>query len=456
MTELTLEQTLDLGDYLAAFKRRRGLIASVAGIIFILGVIIAFIWPPTYKSTSTILIEAQEVPAELIQSTVTSFAAQRIQIISQRVMTRGKLVEIMDKYGLYKATRKRQTIEKILQEMRRDISVDMITASVVDPRTGRPSAASIAFTLSFKSENPVHAQKVASEMTTLFLNENLKSRTEKAAETYDFLTDEADRLNDEITSYETQLAEFKERNLNTLPESRGLNTEALARAEQEAANINLQIQGAKERKMYLEGQLPLLSEYSTGANMSPRGRLHALRNQHLSLSSHYSPDHPDIISLQREILSLEKETGDVASPDDLMNQIGALQQELTALEQTYTQEHPDVKSLKRQITALEDEFDNLPEDSDSAPAAPDNPAYVNLKTQLSTADSEVRSLTIRRTELLDRIAEYEERLLQTPKSEQAYRAITRNLEYATVRYQGVKAKQMTKNPLVRTGQPLFF
>ncbi len=133
------------------------------------------------------------MPDELIQSTVTSFAAQRIQLISQRVMTRTNLVEIMDKYGLYKDERRRETIEEVLEQMREDISVDMITAEVVDPRTGRPAEATIAFTLGFKSESPVLAQKVAGEMTTLYLSENLKTRTEGAAETYDFLTAEANR-----------------------------------------------------------------------------------------------------------------------------------------------------------------------------------------------------------------------------------------------------------------------
>ena len=151
MAELALEQTLDLGDYLSVFKRRRGLIIVVAGVVFTLGLIIAFILPPTYQSSSTILIEAQEVPADLIQSTVTSFAAQRIQVISQRIMTRTNLVKIMDEYGLYKNDRKRKTIEEILGKMRSDISVNMITADVVDPRTGRPTAATIAFTLGFHS-----------------------------------------------------------------------------------------------------------------------------------------------------------------------------------------------------------------------------------------------------------------------------------------------------------------
>jgi uncharacterized protein involved in exopolysaccharide biosynthesis len=441
-----LEQTLDLGDYLSAFKRRRGLIIVVAGIIFILGLIIAFVWPPTYQSSSTILIEAQEVPAELIQSTVTSFAAQRIQVISQRVMTRTNLVEIMDEYGLYKDDRKRKTIEEVLAKMREDISIDMITAEVVDPRTGRPAAATIAFTLAFKSESPVQAQKVAGEMTTLFLNENLKSRTEKAAETYDFLTAEANRLKVEITRHETLLAEYKERNLNTLPESRALNEQALARTETEAANIDTQIQTLKERKIYLEGQLPLLNPYSGGAGgVSPGARLDALRTEYIRLSSRYSPHHPDVTGVKREIKALERETGDYASPDDLMAQINVLQQELATAEQIYTPEHPDVKSLKRQIATLEEELENPPASAASkvTPVNPDNPAYVNLQTQLAAADSEIRSQTARRIQLMDKITEYEERLLQTPKSEQEYRAITRDLNHASIRYQDIRAKQMT-------------
>ena len=140
MAEMALEQTLDLGDYLAAFKRRRGMILLIAGVVFLLGLITAFVWPPTYQASATILIEEQEIPTELIQSTVTSYAAQRIQVISQRVMSRNNLLEIVEKYNLYESERKRKTIEEVLAEMREDIGVDMITADVLDPRTGRPGA----------------------------------------------------------------------------------------------------------------------------------------------------------------------------------------------------------------------------------------------------------------------------------------------------------------------------
>ncbi len=445
MAEMALEQTLDLGDYLAAFRRRRGMILLVAGIIFIIGLITAWIWPPTYQSSSTILIEEQEIPSELIQSTVTTYAAQRIQVISQRVMARSNLLEIVNKYNLYEKERRRYTTEEVLLEMREDIGIEMITAEVVDPRTGRPGIAAIAFSLSYLSENPKQAQKVANELTTLYLDENLKSRTEKAAETTDFLTVEANRLNDEISRIEGQLSTFKEENLYTLPESRELNSLSLQRAENELADIDTKLQSLEETKIYLGGQLPLLDPYDSGAVLSPNARLDALRTEYISLASRYSPDHPDVTRIKQEIRALEMETGNYASPDDLRAQLERLRNDLAQAEQTYTQDHPDVKKLQRQVVAMESELNNPPSAATRKAASvnADNPAYVTMQTQLAAADSEMRSLKTRRAKTLEKIAEYEERLLQTPKIEQEYRMIVRELEQTSANYQNTRSKQIT-------------
>ena len=445
MAEMALEQTLDLGDYLAAFRRRRGMILLVAGIIFIIGLITAWVWPPTYQSSSTILIEEQEIPSELIQSTVTTYAAQRIQVISQRVMARSNLLEIVNKYDLYKKERRRYTTEEVLAEMREDIGIEMITAEVVDPRTGRPGIAAIAFSLSYLSENPKQAQKVANELTTLYLDENLKSRTEKAAETTDFLTVEANRLNDEIARIEGQLSKFKEENLYTLPESRELNSLSLQRAERELADIDTKLQSLEETKIYLGGQLPLLDPYDSGAVLSPNARLDALRTEYISLASRYSPDHPDVTRIKQEIRALEMETGNYASPDDLRAQLELLRNDLAQAEQTYTQDHPDVKKLQRQVVAMESELNNPPSAATRKAASvnADNPAYVTMQTQLAAADSEMRSLKTRRAKTLEKIAEYEERLLQTPKIEQEYRMIVRELEQTSANYQNTRSKQIT-------------
>jgi len=445
MAELALEQTLNFGDYLAAFRRRRGMISVVAGLVFLLGLITALAWPPTYKASSTILIEEQDIPTELIQSTVTSYAAQRIQIISQRVMSRTNLLKIIEKYNLYERERRLDTIEEILTNMRDDIGIDMINADVMDPRTGRPTAVTIAFTLGFSSDDPQQALKVANELTTLYLDENLKSRTEKAAETYDFLTVEANRLSQEISHLDKTLAEFKEKNVNTLPELRDLNSQILERTERDITDIDTQIRGLEERKVYLNGQIAVLDPYGSGDVLSPSARLEALRTQYIGLASRYSPDHPDVVRTRREIRALEQETGQVASTDDLQAQLRTLRDALVTAKQTYTDEHPDVKNLTRQIATLEEELkhaSSLPSAGQS-PANADNPAYVNLKTQLAAADTDIRGLRAKRALLEKKVTEYENRLLQTPKSEQEYRGIARDLENSTRRYQEIKAKQMT-------------
>ena len=398
--------------------------------------------PLTYQASATILIEEQEIPTDLIQSTVTSYASQRIQVISQRVMSRTNLLEIIEKYNLFAKERRTNTIEQVLLDMREDIHIDMINANVMDPRTGRPTAATIAFTLGFDSNSPQQALQVTNELTTLYLDENLKSRTEKAAETYDFLTIEAERLKEEITTLESALARFKEANVNTLPELRDVNTQILERTERELADVDTQIRNLNERKIYLQGQLALIEPYGSGDSLSPSARLEALRTEYIHLASRYSPDHPDVARARREIRALEKETGQTAPADYLQEQLRTLRKQLASAEESYTDEHPDVKSLRRQVATLESELKEAArKPRTSLPVAtPDNPAFINLKTQLQAAISEAGALRTKRGQLQDKIAEYEARLMQTPKSEQEYRAIARDLENASRRYQEIRGK----------------
>ncbi len=139
------------------------------------------------------------------------------------------------------------------------------------------------------------------------------------------------------------------------------------------------------------------------------------------------------------------ETGNYASPDDLRAQLERLRNDLATAEQTYTQDHPDVKKLQRQVAAMESELNNPrpAAKNNSASINADNPAYVTMQTQLAAADSEMRSLKTRRTKTLEKIADYEERLLRTPKIEPDYRMLVRALEQTSANYQATKAKQMT-------------
>lgn len=437
------EQTKNLQDYLAAFRRRRAQIAAIFVVIFGIGAIIALAWPPTYRSAATILIEEQQIPAELVQSTVTSYATQRIQTISQRVMTRNNLMDIITKFNLYENERKRETTEEILERMRDDIQLDMISADVMDPRSGRPMPATIAFSVTFQGENAEQVQKVANELTTLYLQENIKTRSSKAQETLTFLSDEANRLNQQIAELEKRLVEFKESNAGSLPELQPLLREQIARTERELSDAETQIRSLEDRRFYLQGQLGQLDPYGQDVQTSPGARLKALRTEYASSVARYSADHPDVLRLKREIESLERETGQVNTRDALLERIAALNTQLASVREKYSAEHPDVVRLQRQIAALEADLVNAPTSGGAdTRRSPDNPAYVTLQAQLNSTDNEIQSLRTKRVDLEKKRTEYEQRLTTMPQVEGEFRALSRDLENATAKYQEIKSKQM--------------
>ena len=439
------EQTLDFSDYMGAFKRRRLSIFVIAVTVFVVGALAALLWPATYKSSATILIKEQDIPSELVQSTVTTFASQRIQAISQKVMARPKLMEIINQYKLYEDERKRLTTEQIIEEMRDNIRLNMIEAAVVDPRSGRPTAATIAFQLSFFGEHPEQVNKVANELMSLYLKENLKERSEKASETLLFLSAESTRLKREIEAIEENLAAFKEQHVNTLPELSQLNLQLMDRTEREVTELENQIRSQEQTRIYLQAQLVQLKPYGIDISLDPATRLQALRTEYLGLSARYSSDHPDVIRMKREIEGLEQETGAVDSSASQLQQIEALRGELATLRKKYADEHPDVIKLNRQIEALENSAPSASPKSALASSAadnPDNPAYISLQTQIEAADEQIRSLQEKKEQSREKLTEYEQRLVETPQVEREYQSLQRDLQNNTVRYQEIRAKQL--------------
>src|SRR5262245_18718334 len=169
------ETGLGLGASLAILRHRRRAFLIPLLVLTVVTVVVAFVWPSVYRSTATILIEQQEIPISLIPSTVTSFADERLHVIGQRVMTSANLLGIVQKFDLYPDDAD-EPPEVLVDELHDDIEVAPVSADVVDPRNGRPTQVTIAFTVSYEHESPELAYRVASELTSLYFNENLKSR----------------------------------------------------------------------------------------------------------------------------------------------------------------------------------------------------------------------------------------------------------------------------------------
>jgi uncharacterized protein involved in exopolysaccharide biosynthesis len=437
-----------LADYLLAVRRRRVPAIIAAASILMVAVTAAMLWPATYRSTGTILIEQQEVPVDLVRSMVSSYADQRLQVISQRVMTSENLMRIIDRYELYPDRRRKDPREVLLSRMRDDVHFSMISADVVDPRMGRPTKATIAFSVSYDSPSPVLAAKVANELATLYLNENLTSRRQTADDTATFLTAEGDRLSKQIDELGGKLAVFKEQNINNLPELSQLNMQLMSRAEEELRETDTRVRSLDQQIVYLDAQLAQLTPTEqlyteTGQRiLSPADRLKTLKSEYARATAIYAPTHPDILRMKREIDGLEKQVGRVDTANDLVRQLDDAKSQLAAAREKYASDHPDVQQLERLVASLETTMRNAPLTSEAVRADPDNPAYIQVSAQREASVNERAALQKKTGVLRERIADYERRLSASPEVAREYSSIMRELENAQLKYSEVRQKQM--------------
>ena len=188
------EEGLNLAAQFEALRRRIWPMLGVFVTVLVAAIAAAMLWPATYRSMGTILIEQQEVPLDFVRSAVTSYADERLEVISQRVMTSSNLLDIIEKHNLYADERGEMTREQLVERMRANVQRDMISADVIDPRGGGARKATIAFAVGFESDSPQVASRVANDLVTLYLQKNIETRKQLAAGTTSFLTEEAEKM----------------------------------------------------------------------------------------------------------------------------------------------------------------------------------------------------------------------------------------------------------------------
>jgi len=441
------ENKKDPKEYLDLLKRRKNQILVPALILFFIGLLTTFLWPPVYCSTATILIEEQEVPPDLVRSTVTSYADQRIETIKHQLMTRSNLWSIVEQYGLYSYMRRRSTTEEVLKRFADDIQIRVISAEVVDRRTGQSTHATIAFTLSYDGETPVLAQRVANELISLFLAQNLKTRERNAQETTAFLKGEAGNLSRRIKDLEKKISVFKQRAKGALPELTQLNMQLMNQVDQELINLDQQSRALEEKKISLEGQLATLKPNTPIITTSgerildQEERLKALRAQYASSVSYLSPKHPDVIKMRREIESLEKEVGIRSETDELSKKLIDARTRLALLLDQYGEDHPDVIRFRKVVASLEKEIAQPnPVPENPATVKPENPAYILTQSQLSSTVNDLKAMKATREELKARARELATRLEETPMIEREYQDLLRDRDNSVGKYHEIRSK----------------
>lgn len=383
--------TTSISDVIGIIKRRRwGLIVPALSVFF-LSVLVLIVWKPVYRSTSTILIEEQEISREYVMATVTSYAEQRLQSINQRIMSSARLLEIIKQFNLYADKRDRSTTEEIIEDMRKkDIKFDTVMADVIDRRTGQKTVATIAFTVSYEGKNPQVVQQVANVLASLYLEENIKEVGQQTEGTTKFLEDEMKSVQATLEGLEKKIAAYKGKNPGALPELLQFNLQTLDWTERNYDQLNDQLRSHREKESYLQTQLATMAPDATNQD---KDRLKELRIKLVSLKTRYSDEYPDVSKTKMEIAELEKKLQSQGSQGEVAEK-------------------------------------------------PDNPAYVALAAELASVQSEIKSVRQQIEELDKKRNDYRKRLEMSPRVEEGYKNLMVERNNTQLKYDDLMKKFM--------------
>jgi len=437
-------------DIWGVFRRRKLGFIVIFILVLSIAVTAAFVLPPIYRSATTILVEGQQIPSEYVRTTVTSYVEERLQIITQQVMSRTKLQEIIEQFKLYSEMNKKNTVEEIIEKMRNDINLKTISANVKEG-SGRSGSGTIAFTLSYEGRHPATVQRVANVLASLYIEENVKTREKRAETTTEYLEAELKNVKTEIDTMEKKISQFKVEHAGVLPENSQINRQALDRLLGEKESIEMQIRSLQERQIFLQNQLAQMDPHASviaegGERIAgPAERLNYLRMQLVALQAKYSDKHPDVKRLKSEINELEAQLQQTGDTEGKTKRLTELQAELAELQAKYGPKHPDVISKTREVETLADELQKVEGESPGAALAasgPENPAYMSLKTQIAAIGMETNNLTAERERLKEKIDLYQARVEKGPLIEREYIDLTRNYDHLRARYNDVMSKLM--------------
>ena len=309
--------------------------------------------------------------------------------------------------------------------------------------------ATIAFELAYENKSPQLAQRVANEIVSLFLNENLKQRSETSKETLNFLTTESEKLRTNVADLESKLSKFKQGNVEKLPELTNLNLEMMNRTEQEVSQVDSQMRSLDQQRVYLESELAqqkpttmLLSE--TGERiLGPADRLRVLESEFVPIAARYGPNHPDVVAKRKEIESLRAQAGGDSGAGEIALKLQRAQSDYAQANKKYSPEHPDVKRLAREVDSLKSELAtaNRTAPDPVVTKRPDNPAYIQLQARLDSTTNDMGALRSQRATLKAKLAQLEDRITKSPEVEREYRVLTRDYDNAQLKYREILAKR---------------
>jgi polysaccharide biosynthesis transport protein len=320
MTDYTTTEELDserpdVGRYLEVVRRRHLYFLFPFLLTWLLVWGASWVLKPLYKSSTQILVEAPTMPDNYVAPNVTENLQARLQTITQQILSSTRLLFIINKLHLYAGPESSATDDGRIEQMRKDISIDLVR----DPRNNEITS----FKIAYSARDPQTAQLVTTELKDLFINENLRVRQEESEDTTKFIESQLEDARVRLAAQEEKVRTFESGHEGVLPEQQTSNLAILNGFQSQLQNEQDTLNQARQQRVYLQALIDQAraARGATRADGTPTGlaeidqQLEKLRTQLMDLSSRYTDQYPDVVKLKEQIAKTEKLRDEIiASP----------------------------------------------------------------------------------------------------------------------------------------------
>ena len=413
MAEILEEQNperIDLNRYFDLVRRRHlhFLIPLLAGWLVVWGA--SWLVKPLYKSSTLILVEQPTMPKNYVEPNVSDNLQDRLQSITQQILSRTRLLLIINKLNLYSGPGKVLTVDEKVDRMRKDIDVELVKDARNDEIT--------AFRIFYSAPDPHVAQTVTRDLTDLFVNENLRVRREQSENTTKFIEDQLESARASLSEQEIKVRQFQGAHEGALPTQQASNLQILSGLQAQLQSEQNALNTARQQRVYLQALL----EQSSRERGSARG-------------SEVAPE-------------------GLAAVD---TQLSKLRAQLADLRSRYTDRYPDVQSVRQQIAETELTRQKLLSEStvkntgtqgvanggvtDDAVGLPASRSAMELQGQVQANRLEIANRERSIEQLKARIGEYQARLNAQPATEQELADLTRGYDQSKANYDDLLKKK---------------
>lgn len=407
--------------YLGLLWERRRWLIGVWAAVFFLAAAVAAVLPDTFSSSTMILVERQKIPASYVNPTVTETMQERLKTISQQILSRTRIRQIIDEYHLAEAMTPRERFLERLHLLNlplvqrwgrrlgllrdRDRPPDYEGAiKRFQERVNVKVVGSQAFSVGYSGYDPVTVMRVTNAIADMFITQNLKLREARAEGTTEFLNAQLETARKELEQQEAAVQAFKAKNMGALPEQLDANLRTLDRLQLELQHVEESLSGLGQQRTFVQRQF--LSVEQQIAEMSDEARAALSRG---------SP-------LERQLAEAEAR--------------------LAQLRTQYTEKYPQVAALKAQVAEMKAKLGK------ENPGEPDpgdlssTPVLKDLQDQMGQIDQQTAELRSNKQRLERDLVTYKQRVETTPAVEQQLQKLSRDYGIMQKNYQSLLAKQM--------------